>query len=180
MAVLRRLARVLKLVFEPIRNVNAVVQLVVVVGGPIIVAFAPFAFAPGWWTVGKAAFLLLITAVLLTLCAAYQLLTNYEAMLGGTRLQEVVTARIRLGNELLRRMKRRKGTDELPLQLVNEVINWGGKTITGINAIAPDVGGDLYAAHATGPDNRNRGEQMRYVKNMLEALHQLSRDLQVT
>jgi hypothetical protein len=174
----RRFARVLLLVFQPLRPASelmAAVQLLVTIGGSALLVVLPF--LSGHWDALKALAVAFGVLVVLSLRAAYQLQADGEALLGDTELRRVIAGYIAEGHQLYRRLKRTKRNEEVPRPLMDDIVSWGGRAIRDVNKLAPEAADGLYSAHGKGPHNRIPKDQMTYVKRFIDGLKKLGREL---
>lgn len=173
----RRLVEVLFLVVQPLdpaSRFGARVQVLVTVGAAGAVAFVPFGLANDW-TWQKAGVVALGCFAVLSFWAAYRNKSERDAALAGTPLQSLIVDRLKVGEELERRVKRQPG--DLHRNLVQEVIGWGGATVVQINELASDVGSDLHDKMGLTPQSMSRREAVDYMRRSLATLRRLAREL---
>jgi hypothetical protein len=174
-----RLARVLIVVVQPLdpaSRFGAWLQFLVTIATAGALVFVPFGLANTDWTWTKAGVVALATFAVLSLRAAYRLQADRDATLARTPLQDLIVSRLKEGEELQRRLKRKTG-DELPRSLAKAVFDWGGGTVIQLDELASDVGGDIYQNIGVTPLSMSRREATDYMRQSLAALRKLAREL---
>jgi hypothetical protein len=137
-------------------------------------ALLPFLF-PWEWTWTKAVLVAVGIVAVLSLWATYKLQTEKEALLGVTELQKVIADKVIEGDQLLRRLKRKK-VETVPEELTRQIRSWGERAMRDLYAVAHELGEELEVAHGVGIETRDRQDQINYVTRLLQTLSKFGRE----